>query len=196
MPRLIKKEAEMARITVGLLIALTLLFPTLASSQSPTSSPSLEEALNVVELWLDAQRDFDRLPGISASIVHDQELIWSGAMGMADLNEERAATSETLYSICSISKLFTSVAIMQLRDQGKLRLSDRVSNHLPFFDLKQKYEDSTPITIEGLLTHSAGLPREAEYPYWSGPEYEFPTNEDVIERLLREIPTPEIPKFA
>ncbi len=183
MPRLIKKEAEMARVTVRFLIALTLLFPTLASSQSSTPSPSVEEALHVVEIWLDAQRDYDRLPGISAAIVHDQELIWSGAMGMADLDEERAATSETLYSICSISKLFTSVAIMQLRDQGKIRLSDRVATHLSFFDLKQKYEDSTPITIEGLLTHSAGLPREAEYPYWSGPEYDFPTKEEVIERL-------------
>jgi CubicO group peptidase (beta-lactamase class C family) len=143
----------------------------------------LEEALNAVQIWLDAQRDYDQLPGISAAIVHDQELIWSGAMGMADLDEERAATSSTLYSICSISKLFTSVAIMQLRDEGKLRLSDRVSGHLPFFDLEQKYEDSTPITIEGLLTHSAGLPREAEYPYWSGPEFEFPSKEEVIERL-------------
>ena len=72
---------------------------------------------------------------------------------------------------------------MQLRDQGKLRLSDRVSEHLPFFDLKQKHEESTPITIEGLLTHSAGLPREADYPYWSGPEFDFPTKDEVIERL-------------
>lgn len=173
----------MTRVTVAAIIALAILFPTLASSQSLTPNPSRTEALNVVEIWLDAQRDFDRLPGLSAAIVHDQELVWSGAVGMADLDEERPASSSTLYSICSISKLFTSVAVMQLRDRGMLRLSDRVSHHLSFFDLKQQYEDSTPITIEGLLTHSAGLPREAEYPYWSGPDYDFPSKEEVIAKL-------------
>ncbi len=166
-------------------LALTLLFPNpaLPQSEDRPSSPSLEEALHAVEVWLDAQRDYEQLPGISASVVHDQELVWSGAFGMADLEERRPAATNTLYSICSISKLFTSVAIMQLRDEGKLRLSDQVADHLPFFDLKQKYEDSTPITVESLLTHSGGLPREADFPYWSGPEFDFPTKEQVIERL-------------
>ena len=173
----------MIRAAVRLLVAFALLSPVPAAAQSSASHPSLAEALNVVEVWLDAQRDYERLPAISAAIVHDQELVWSGAMGMADLDEGRPATSSTLYSICSISKLFTSVAIMQLRDQGKLRLSDRVSKHLPFYSLKQKYPESTPVTIEGLLTHSAGLPREADYPYWSGPGFEFPTKEEVIARL-------------
>jgi len=173
----------MARATVHLLTAFALLFPSFLSSQSSAPKPTREEALNAVQIWLDAQRDYDRLPGISAAIVHDQELIWSGAEGMADLDDERPATSRTLYSICSISKLFTSVAIMQLRDQGKLRLSDWVSEHLPFFDLRQKYDDSTPITVESLLTHSGGLPREADFPYWSGPEFEFPTKDEVIRHL-------------
>jgi CubicO group peptidase (beta-lactamase class C family) len=173
----------MAGISLRVLTALALLVPTLSSAQSQTSPPSLEEALNVVEIWLDAQRDYDRLPGISASIVHDQELIWSGAVGMSDLEEGRPAAANTLYSICSISKLFTSVAVMQLRDQGKLSLSDPLSDHLSFFDLKQKYQESTPITVESLLTHSGGLPREADFPYWSGPEFDFPTKEQVIEHL-------------
>jgi CubicO group peptidase (beta-lactamase class C family) len=72
---------------------------------------------------------------------------------------------------------------MQLRDQGKLLLSDPISSHLDFFDLKQKYDDSTPITVESLLTHSGGLPREADFPYWSGPEFDFPTKQQVIEHL-------------
>jgi CubicO group peptidase (beta-lactamase class C family) len=173
----------MPRRTTGLLVFLVWLFPALASAQSLEPRPSLEEALNAVEIWLDAQRDYDRLPGISVAIVHDQDLVWSGAKGMADLEDGRPAASNTLYSICSISKLFTSVAVMQLRDQGKLRLADRVSDHLSFFDLKQKYEDSTPITVEGILTHSGGLPREADFPYWSGPEFEFPSKAEVIEHL-------------
>ncbi len=173
----------MLRTLAVAITALPLLFPALSSAQTSGRTGSLEEALAVVELWLDAQKDYERLPGLSASIVHDQNLVWSGAVGMADLEQGRPADTNTLYSICSISKLFTSVAIMQLRDQGKLQLSDPISKHLDFFDLKQKYEDSTPITVESLLTHSGGLPREADFPYWSGPEFEFPTKDQVIDHL-------------
>lgn len=173
----------MARFAALVLVLVACFIQVPAASQELTEDPSLEEALNVVELWLDAQLDYERLPGLSAAIVHDQELIWSGAVGMADVEEQRPASPRTLYSICSISKLFTSVAVMQLRDQGKLRLSDPISTHLDFFDLKQKYDDSTPITVESLLTHSGGLPREADFPYWSGPEFDFPTKQQVIEHL-------------
>ncbi|MBT8398217.1 MAG: beta-lactamase family protein [Gemmatimonadetes bacterium] len=173
----------MIRILIVAATALAVLLPAPASAQETGKTGSLEEALAVVEIWLDAQKDYERLPGLSASIVHDQKLIWSGAVGVAEIEGARPAETNTLYSICSISKLFTSVAIMQLRDQGKLSLSDPISEHLGFFDLKQKYEDSTPITVESLLTHSGGLPREADFPYWSGPEFEFPTKEQVIEHL-------------
>ena len=176
----------MPRFVPTILMALAFSLPGGASAQSEGSSPSLDEALNAVEIWLDAQKDYERLPGLSAAVVQDQDLIWSGAFGMADLADQRPAATNTLYSICSISKLFTSVAIMQLRDQGKLDLSDRVADHLPFFDLKQKYEDSTPITVESLLTHSGGLPREADFPYWSGPEFDFPTKAQVIQHLSQQ----------
>ncbi len=173
----------MIRVAASALFGLALLLPSLAVSQTPASSPSREEALAAVQIWLDAQKDYEQLPAISAAIVHDQELVWSGAVGMADIGEGRPATSKTLYSICSISKLFTSVATMQLRDQGKLRLADPVGKHLSFFSVKQKFEDSTPVTIESLLTHSGGMPREADYPYWSGPDFVFPTKDEVIARL-------------
>jgi CubicO group peptidase (beta-lactamase class C family) len=176
-------EGAMSRLLIPWFVALALISPAPSSAQELAEDPSLAEALHVVELWLDAQVDYERLPGISAALVHDQELVWSGAVGMASMEEQRPAAPNTLYSICSISKLFTSVAIMQLRDEGKLQLRDPVSKHLDFFDLKQKYEESTPITVEGLLTHSGGLPREADFPYWSGPEFDFPTKEQVIEHL-------------
>ncbi|NOR34356.1 MAG: serine hydrolase, partial [Bacteroidales bacterium] len=89
------------------------------------------EALKLIEVWLDAQRDYDRVPGMSVIIVDDQEVLWSGAFGMANLENHVKATPSTLYSICSISKLFTSVAIMKLYDEGKLRLDDKVDDLLP-----------------------------------------------------------------
>jgi CubicO group peptidase (beta-lactamase class C family) len=67
---------------------------------------------------------------------------------------------------------------MQLRDAGKLSLEDEVSKHLSWFTIKQKYEDSGPITIRSLLTHSAGLPRQSNFPYWREP-FDFPTIEQI-----------------
>jgi CubicO group peptidase (beta-lactamase class C family) len=141
------------------------------------------EALRLIDTWLEAQRDYERLPGMSVAIVENQEVIFARAYGLADLEKKVKTTPSTIYSICSISKLFTSVAIMQLRDAGKLRLDDEVSEHLPWFNLKQQYPDSGPITIRSILTHSSGLPRESDYPYWSKPDFHFPTREQLKEKL-------------
>ena len=154
----------------ALLFALALLAPLTVVAQSVADDTHVAEALEVARIWLDAQKDYERLPSVAAAIVHDQELVWSGAVGMADIDEGRPATSSTLYSICSISKLFTSIAVMKLRDEGHLDLRDPIQKHLSFYDLEQEYDESTPVTLEGLLTHSAGLPRESDHPYWSGPE--------------------------
>ena len=117
------------------------------------------------------------------AIVRDQELLWSKAYGFADVKKKTPATPETVYSICSITKLFTSIAIMQLYEQGKLRLDDSLSTILPERPIHQQFSDSGPITIRSLLTHSSGLPRESDFPYWSGPEFKFPTKDQITEKL-------------
>jgi len=167
-------------------LLLLLLLISISSETAAKQKQTVEElapALAVIDTWLEAQRDYDMLPGISAAIVQDQVIIWSKGYGMADLDTKYPATDETIYSICSISKLFTSVAIMKLRDAGKLQLEDRVADLLPWFDLKQQWEDSGPITVRSLLTHSSGLPRESAYPYWTGPDFPFPTSEQLKSKL-------------
>jgi CubicO group peptidase (beta-lactamase class C family) len=142
----------------------------------------VQAALQVAQIWLDAARAYDRIPGLSAAIVADQELVWSGGSGYADLARRDPATPSTIYSICSISKLFTSLAVLQLRDQGKLRLDDPVAKHLSWFNIKRTFSDAPEITIEGLLTHASGLPRESDHGYWS-PDWVFPTREEIMNRL-------------
>jgi hypothetical protein len=91
---------------------------------------------------------------VSAAIVHDQQVLWAGAYGLADVASKRQAAANSIYSICSISKLFTSVAVLQQRDAGTLRLDDPVSQHLPWFKIGSIEEESGPVTIEGSsLTH-------------------------------------------
>ena len=159
---------------------LTLLFST---GYSQSDSLSYDPAFDLIEVWLEAQKDYENFPGITASVVDDQEIMWSGSFGEANPETGLDAKTSTLFSICSISKLFTAVAIMKLYDEGKLRLDDRISEILPWYDLEQQYPASGPITIENLLTHSSGLPREANYPYWTAPDFPFPSEEEIREGL-------------
>jgi D-alanyl-D-alanine carboxypeptidase len=89
-------------------------------------------------------------------------------------------TPATRFRMASHSKLFTATSIMQLWDQGRLRLDDPVSKYLPWFQVKPAAEDDPPITIEELLTHSSGLPREAGS-HWS--DYNFPDEAGVRQFL-------------
>lgn len=101
-------------------------------------------------------------------------------MGVTSLESGAPATDQTVYSICSISKLFTSVAVMQQRDAGRLRLDDAATTHLPWLTIRNSAPDLGPATIEGLLTHASGMPRESAHPYWTGPDFPFPTREAIV----------------
>ena len=90
---------------------------------------------------------------------------------------------ENTFSICSISKLFTAVAIMQLVEDGKINLDDPIQKVLPWFDINNDFKDAPELTIKSILSHSSGLPRESNHPYWSWPDFPFPTKQDVIEEL-------------
>jgi CubicO group peptidase (beta-lactamase class C family) len=74
---------------------------------------------------------------------------------------------------------------MQQRDAGRLRLDDPVKKHLPWFGLRNT-EGEGDVVVEGLLTHASGLPRESDYPYWTGPDFPFPTREEVRARLVQQ----------
>ncbi len=162
------------------------LLPGAGPAQSLEEHPRVAEALGLVEAWVSAKRDYDRLPGASVAVVHDQDVLWSGGFGFAHMDSERPADAKTLYSVCSISKLFTAVGVLQLRDAGELRLDDPVAEHLDWFEIGETYEGSGPVRVENVLTHSSGLPRESDYPYWTGPDHPFPTREAIVERVSQQ----------
>ena len=171
----------MRTATCAFLLILVLASP--LSAQRVVEHRRVQQAIALLETWLDAQRDYEQIPGLSAAVIHDQELVWSGGVGLADRENNVAATAGTMYSICSISKLFTSIGVMQQRDAGRLRLDDPVAQHLAWLDIKRTDPDAPDVDIEGLLTHSSGLPRESDHAYWSGPDFAFPSRDEIIERL-------------
>jgi CubicO group peptidase (beta-lactamase class C family) len=154
-----------------------------ASEKSEKKAAERAEALRLADAWLDSVQAYQHIPAISAGVVAGDDLIWSKGYGTIDAQRTVKASSKTIYSICSISKLFTSVALMQQYEAGKVRLDEPITTYLPWAKFKDPVEDSVPITLRGLLSHSAGLPRESDFPYWSGPDFPFPTREQIRETI-------------
>ncbi len=144
-------------VAVGVFAAAAIARAADTPSPAVAKDPRVVQALELARIWLEGQRAYMQIPAVSAKIVHDQEVLWSGGFGSADVQAKRLATADTVYSICSISKLFTSVAVMRERDAGKLHLEDPVGKHLPWFRLKRS-EGEGDVTVEGLLTHASGIP--------------------------------------
>lgn len=164
-------SAALASATVALL-----LHPVQAFTQSPVEDPDVQAQIGLFSAWLDGQLEIRGLPGVVVGVVAGDDLVWAEGFGHADIEADRPMDTDTRFRMASHSKLFTATAIMQLREEGRLRLDDPVTDYLPWFTFQAAAPDDPPVTIEHLLTHSSGLPREAG-PHWT--EWDFPTADEV-----------------
>ena len=112
-----------------ILVLIMLLFTTvgITSASAIKDDVDVQAAIKLADAWLENRLDYDNVPGASIAVVKDQEVVWSKGFGYARLKGNVKATADTTYSICSVSKLFTSIGAMQLRDQGKLSLDAPLS---------------------------------------------------------------------
>jgi CubicO group peptidase (beta-lactamase class C family) len=99
-----------------------------------------------------------RMPSVVATVFRGDELLWEQALGLADVEDEREATPDTQYRIGSITKTFTAVCILQLRDAGELSLDDPLTRFIP--------ESAHAPTLGRMLTHASGLQREPPGEIW------------------------------
>lgn len=107
------------------------------------------------------QRDH-RLPSVTAALVRDGEVVWSGAAGPLDGTDATPlASPRTQYRIGSITKTFVAVQVLQLRDEGRLDLSDRIGEHLP-----ELQGGAARATVAQLLSHTGGLQAETDGSWW------------------------------
>jgi len=107
-----------------------------------------EEALASFEKALDALRIQYRIPGLSAAIVKNQQIIWEKGFGFADVERRIPAAPDTPYLLASVTKTFTSTLLMQCVEKGVLNLDDPIS----------KYTVAVPgpgITVRHILTHTS-----------------------------------------
>jgi CubicO group peptidase (beta-lactamase class C family) len=163
----------MRRALLCLALAATPLWP---QASRVASDPDVLGQQRLFSAWLEGQIEYRGLPGIVVGVVSDQDLVWAKGFGHANVAAKTPMSPATKFRMASHSKLFTSTAIMQLREQGKVRLDDPVTKYLPWFAYKPATPDDGPITVEQLLTHSSGLPREAG-DHWT--TYDFPTADEV-----------------
>jgi CubicO group peptidase (beta-lactamase class C family) len=103
----------------------------------------------------------NNIPGIAYGIIVDNELVLSGGTGYINLEKKTPATPLSAFRIASMTKSFTAMAILKLRDEGKLNLNDPVHTYIPeVAALEYLTEDSPTMTIENLLTMTAGFPED------------------------------------
>ena len=99
-------------------------------------------------------------PGVSVSVAHNGEIVFSQGLGYAEMDNLTPSTSGTVYNIASVSKTMAAVAVMQLVEKGEVNLDDPIQKYVPYFPEKR-----WPVTVRQILTHTSGIRhyREGEF---------------------------------
>ncbi|MFF2089363.1 serine hydrolase domain-containing protein [Paenibacillus sp. NPDC058174] len=118
--------------------------------------------------------------GLAVGIVKDNEILFTGEYGTANISTGDAVVRSTLFHQASVSKTFVATGIMQLVENGVLELDAPLLNYLPYFKMDDERYPS--ITIRQLLNHTSGMPDEDDYA-WDRPEYD----EQSLERYVKSI---------
>ncbi|MCZ2474324.1 beta-lactamase family protein [Aquirufa ecclesiirivi] len=103
----------------------------------------------------------EKLPSVVYGLVYQGQLVHTQSIGLANIKQQIPASSQVDYRIASMTKSFTTMTILKLRDEGKLQLDEPAHHYIP--ELKnQRYvtKDAPEITIRHLMTHAAGFPED------------------------------------
>jgi CubicO group peptidase (beta-lactamase class C family) len=119
-------------------------------------------------------------PGFSVGVVIGGEIAFLGGYGVMDLKSRVPVDPDSIFNVASISKTFTATALMQLAEQGKVRLDAPVTIYLPEFRMKdERFRD---ITVRHLLTHEAGL-EHGRFNPWATPRMDDGALSDKLAEL-------------
>ncbi|MEA3105852.1 MAG: hypothetical protein QOI88_457 [Gammaproteobacteria bacterium] len=151
----------------------------------PDRVPKIEAAFPQIDEIFQRYADEEKIPGLVWGVVIDQRLAHVAASGVQDRGTKVPVSSATVFRIASMTKSFTALAILKLRDAGKLSLEDPVAKWLPeFAHMPLPTRDSAPLRIRQLLSHSAGLPEDNPW----GDQQLAASEADLTKWLLRGLP--------
>jgi CubicO group peptidase (beta-lactamase class C family) len=152
--------------TFGAILCLALSFS--ASAQLPD---------NIDEVIEKVRQSFD-IAGLSVAVVKYNEVVYAKGFGVREIEKPDLVDENTLFAIGSNSKAFTSASIGMLVDEGKMSWDDKVTKHLPWFELYDPYV-TREITIRDILSHRSGLGRRGDL-NWYGTDY---SREEIVRRI-------------
>lgn len=152
-----------------------------AQTQQPGAKSKLAQKMQTTQdldvLFEKAITDFN-VPGMAIAIVKDGEVVLSKGYGVRTAGKNNPVDDQTSFAIASNTKAFTAAALAILVDEGKMKWSDKVRDHLPYFELYSPYV-SAEFTVRDLLCHRSGLATFSGDLIWYGTTH---SREDVIRR--------------
>ena len=134
-------------------VALAIVLPFVPSRVAAQALPAAAAVTRIADSLGAAFVAGHHSPSVAIAVVRGRDTISMKAWGMADLENSVAATARSVYRIGSVTKQFTAAAIMQLMEQGKLRVDDSIGAHLAGLPAAWR-----PVTIRQLLNHTSGIP--------------------------------------
>ncbi|MCA9692656.1 MAG: beta-lactamase family protein, partial [Myxococcales bacterium] len=135
------------------------------SFTDPNRRARLAAAFPEIERYLASTVKRDRLVGLAAAVVIDGEVAWFSSWGHRDPARQLPIERDTVFGVGSISKTVTTLALLRLRDEGRVELDRPAATYLPELEqILYPTTDSPKITIRHILTHSSGLPRMGRFP--------------------------------
>ncbi|SFS19157.1 CubicO group peptidase, beta-lactamase class C family [Dyella sp. OK004] len=145
---------------------------------------ALPPQLQDFQAYVDSARKQFDVPGIAVAIVKDGKVVMEQGFGLREQGKPQPVDARTLFAIASNTKAFTAASLQMLAEQGKLKMDDRVIDHLPWFQMSDPYV-TREMRIRDLLAHRSGLGLGAgDLLYWPPTSY---TTKEVVQRL-REVP--------
>jgi len=127
---------------------------------TPTSTPELQQRLDLLVEQLEQQRQTLHIPGMAIAVVKDDEVILTHGFGNASVEKETPVTPETIFAIGSSTKAFTSTLVGMLVDEGKMDWDDPVAEYLPYFQMNVDSDnESDEPTLRDVLSHRTGFTR-------------------------------------
>jgi len=149
-------------------------------STGDSARPALPEQLQDFGAYVDSARKTFDVPGIAVAIVKDGKVVMEQGFGLREIGKSEPVDAKTLFAIASNTKAFTAAALQQLADEGKLKMDDRVVDHLPWFRMSDAYV-TNDMRIRDLLAHRSGLSLGAgDLLYWPPTSY---STKEVVQRL-------------
>ena len=151
---------------IGLSCLLLLALPVSAAT-AQNGRFDLEKTKTVLSGLIEKTLTENGIPSMSIALVRGDSIVWKAAFGYANMRTRTPATTETLYSTGSSFKSATATAVMQLAEQGKIRLDDPINRYLGDDQVQDQLQSEKPVTFTHILAHWSGLKAGATIkPIW------------------------------